>query len=55
LRIWLEVEKDQESFRTFLQDHIYQARDFQDYLLRCGGLNRLQRLRQHEFLIDSES
>jgi glutaconate CoA-transferase subunit A len=45
---WLEVEKDANQFRKFLDDYIYQTRDFGGYLQRCGGLERLQELRQQE-------
>jgi len=51
LRRWLEVEKEPEAFREFLATHIYGVRDFADYLHRCGGLPRLQQLRQQELLL----
>jgi glutaconate CoA-transferase, subunit A len=54
LRLWLEVEKDRERFRRFLTEYIYDVKDFQEYLLRCGGLARLQHLRRQELLLDSE-
>jgi glutaconate CoA-transferase, subunit A len=52
--LWLEVEKDRERFRHFLEEYIYHAKDFQEYLLRCGGMTRLQHLRRLELLIDSQ-
>lgn len=51
LRQWLEVEKDMEPYQAFLQKHIYGVCDFNEYLHVCGGLPRLQVLRQHEFLL----
>lgn len=51
LRAWRHAEKDVETFRKFLDTYIYGARDFAEYLHRCGGLLRLQELRQHEFLL----
>lgn len=48
---WLEVEKDAATLRAFLEQHIYGVRDFTEYLQRCGGLPRLQELRQQEFLL----
>jgi glutaconate CoA-transferase subunit A len=51
LRSWLEVEKDEAAFAQFLDDHIFGVRDFAEYLEQCGGLNRLQALRQRELLL----
>ncbi len=51
LRRWLDVEKDVDTFRDFLETHIYGVRDFTEYVQRCGGLARLQELRRHEFLL----
>jgi glutaconate CoA-transferase subunit A len=48
---WLQVEKDGEAFRRFLDQYIYGVRDFTEYLQLCGGLPRLQELRQQEFLL----
>lgn len=51
LRLWLESEKDPETFRDFLDRYIYRTRDFAEYLQLCGGLPRMQLLRQQEFLL----
>lgn len=51
LKLWLEVEKDPAAFSQFLDDHIFGVKDFADYLELCGGLRRLQELRQREFLL----
>jgi glutaconate CoA-transferase subunit A len=51
LRLWLEVEKDPAAFGQFLEDHILGLADFAEYLDRCGGLPRLQQLRQRELLL----
>jgi glutaconate CoA-transferase subunit A len=51
LRRWLEVEKDLEAFKVFLDRYILSVRDFADYLQQCGGLPRLQQLRQQELLL----
>lgn len=48
LRHWLEAEADPESHRQFLEEHIFGVERFTDYLHRCGGLERLQVLRQEE-------
>jgi glutaconate CoA-transferase subunit A len=49
---WLEAERDVNAFRQFLERYIYGVRDFAEYLNRCGGLPRLQQLRQQEFLLE---
>lgn len=51
LRAWRLAEKDVDSFRTFLDKYIYGVREFAEYLHLCGGLPRLQQLRQHELLL----
>ena len=51
LKLWLEVEKDPVAFRQFLEDHIFGVQDFVEYLEICGGLRRLQHLRQREMLL----
>jgi glutaconate CoA-transferase, subunit A len=49
---WLEVEKDLEGFKKFLDKYIFGVKDFAGYLHLCGGLPRLQELRRQEFLLD---
>jgi glutaconate CoA-transferase subunit A len=51
LRSWMDAEKDEAAFSQFLEDHIYGVRDFTEYLEQCGGLKRLQALRQRELLL----
>jgi glutaconate CoA-transferase subunit A len=51
LRAWLEAEKDLPTFKAFLERYIYGVNDYAEYLQRCGGLPRLQHLRQQEFLL----
>ena len=51
LRLWLDVERDPAAFGQFLDDHIFGVRDFPEYLDLCGGLRRLQQLRQRELLL----
>lgn len=48
LRQWLEVEEDVNAFRAFLDRYILGVANFAEYLERCGGLARLQQLRQQE-------
>jgi glutaconate CoA-transferase subunit A len=51
LREWLTAEKDLATFQPFLDRYIFGIKDFAEYLQRCGGLPRLQELRQQEFLL----
>jgi len=51
---WLEADQDEERFREFLERFIYGAGDFAEYLQRCGGLERLRRLRAEELCLDLE-
>lgn len=51
LRDWLEVEKDPDAFRRFLDKYIFGVRAFHEYLSLCGGLPRLQELRRQELLL----
>jgi glutaconate CoA-transferase subunit A len=51
LRQWLAAERDPETYRAFLERLLYGVRDFAEYLHLCGGLPRLQQLRQQEFLL----
>ena len=48
---WLEAEQDVNTLRQFLDEYIYGVRTFSEYLQRCGGLDRLQQLRQQEFFL----
>ena len=51
LKLWLDVERDPAAFGQFLEDHIFGVPDFAGYLEACGGLRRLQQLRQRELLL----
>jgi glutaconate CoA-transferase, subunit A len=51
LRQWLDVERDLAAYKSFIDKYILGVGDFADYLQLCGGLPRLQRLRQEEFLL----
>lgn len=55
LRKWLEVEKDLPAYLRFLDEYIFGVADFHGYLQKCGGLPRLQQLRQQEFLLAAVS
>ena len=51
LKQWMDAEKDVETFRAFLDKYIYGVSEFAEYLHLCGGLPRMQQLRQQEFLL----
>lgn len=48
LRRWLEVERDTAEHLEFLKQHLFEVSDFEEYLERCGGRPRLEKLRQLE-------
>lgn len=52
LKLWMETEKEPEKFKEFLQKYIYGARDFNQYLELCGGVQRINELRAQENLIE---
>lgn len=54
LRQWLNVEKDEEEFKAFLDKYIYSVNDFTEYLELCGGIQRINELRAQEHLIEVE-
>jgi glutaconate CoA-transferase, subunit A len=51
LRAWLDAESDMDRYRGFLDKYLFGVKDFNEYLQLCGGLPRLQQLRQEEFLL----
>lgn len=51
---WLQAEEDPETYRQFLEKYIYGTMDFHEYLELCGGLEKMQKLRRLELLIDRE-
>lgn len=51
LKLWLEVERDLDGFKVFLDKYILGVRDFSEYLQACGGPARLQQLRRQELLL----
>ena len=52
VRHWIEIEADEAKYRAFIDQHIFGVRDFTEYLQLCGGLPRLQKLRQEELLLN---
>lgn len=54
LRLWLQTERDEEALDDFLQQYIYGAPDFETYLERCGGADRIAQLRSLELMQPEE-
>lgn len=54
LRLWLETEEDEAKFKEFLDKYIYKVKDFNEYLELCGGIERLNMLRDQEMLVDRD-
>ena len=55
LRHWLTVEQDEAAYRDFLTEFIHGVPDFTGYVEKCGGLRRMQQLRQREVLVGDAS
>jgi glutaconate CoA-transferase subunit A len=51
LQQWLKREEDPAGFLSFLDDLIFQTKEFGQYLEKCGGLKRMQELRRQELLL----
>ncbi len=52
IKEWLASEKDPATFQEFLNKHIYSCKDFNEYLEKNGGINKIEALRRKEFLTD---
>lgn len=48
---WLQIEKDPEAFKEFLDKNIYSSKNFSEYLEKNGGLEKLRHLQQQEHLL----
>jgi glutaconate CoA-transferase subunit A len=55
LREWLTVEKDPDEFKKFLDKNIFGVKDFAEYIELNGGINKMQELRDQEFLIQANN
>ena len=44
LQQWLEVEKDENNLKAFLNKYIYEVENFEGYLSLCGGKERMEQL-----------
>jgi glutaconate CoA-transferase, subunit A len=48
LQQWMEAERDDATYRKFLDEYLFGPANFAAYLERCGGASRLNELRQLE-------
>lgn len=51
LRQWLNVEKNIDDYKRFLDQFIFSSGTFEEYLQKCGGLKRMQELRAEELML----
>lgn len=52
LRAWLAAERDPAAHAAFLDRHVFGVASFDEYIARCGGLERMRQLRARELLLD---
>jgi glutaconate CoA-transferase subunit A len=50
LKEWLKVEENPEEFKAFLDKNIYSCKDHFDYIEKNGGMHKILRLREKEFM-----
>jgi glutaconate CoA-transferase subunit A len=50
LREWLRVEENTEEFKKFIEKNIYSCKDHFDYIEKNGGMHKLLKLREKEFM-----
>jgi len=50
IREWLKVEEDPVEFKKFLEKNIYSCKDHFEYIEKNGGMHKLLKLREKEFM-----
>ena len=50
IREWLRVEEEPEEFKKFLEKNIYSCKDHFEYIEKNGGMHKLLKLREKEFM-----
>jgi glutaconate CoA-transferase subunit A len=50
IREWLKVEEDLVEFKKFLDKNIYSCKDHFEYIEKNGGMHKLLKLREKEFM-----
>ncbi len=48
---WMTAEHNLDTFKSFLDKYIFGVEDFSEFLHLCGGISRLQELRDEEIFI----
>ena len=51
LKEWLTIEKDPEQFKSFLDRNIFQCKDHEEYIRMNGGMEKMEKLRAKELLL----
>lgn len=54
LNDWLKAEENPETYKEFIEKNIYNCKNFNEYLNLNGGLEKMRKLRNTEYLIDKE-
>lgn len=54
LKAWLNAEQDVEVYQTFIKRNIFDCGNFNDYLNLNGGIEKLRKLRDEEYLINQK-
>ena len=49
---WLKLEKEPDKFKSFLEKNIYSSGNHFEYLEKNGGLNKINKLRRLELMIN---
>ena len=50
IREWMKVEEDPVEFKKFLEKNIYSCKDHFEYIEKNGGIHKLLKLRDKEFM-----
>jgi len=50
IREWLKVEEDPVEFKKFIEKNIYSCKDHFNYIEKNGGMHKLLKLREKEFM-----
>jgi len=54
-RMYLDTVKTEEGTEGFYKDYVFGVRDFEEYLDKIGGVNRMRELRAIEKLIYTDN
>jgi glutaconate CoA-transferase, subunit A len=54
IKEWMAAEKDDATLKTFLDEIIYNCKDHEQYIIRNGGVQKMNKLRALEFMLPGE-